>query len=484
MRKLGLLGMVGLVFSAAGGTVSAQTDETRSPWVTITVGDLEQMHQTILDTHPGVADQDNPEFRQWTEEGLRQARTRAANVRNFYDYKRTLMFYANGFKDNHVEVRFNVDSIRRQWPGFLPVAANNQLRVSLSRVAEVPVGAVIRSCDGTPAWQLLEQRVLQYRFNPRVTPLLERMGAFLFLNDPADAAAQIRQCELDVNGQPRQVNLSWRPVSGDEAVRLQREALGLVAPPLGLHKLNGLWFVTMSSFQVNTPDQANEYRRFIADITAHQDALRREPLVLDLRGVPGGVSLWGREVIRAIWGQPWIDYIGPQVRNATDWRATPINVRLHEETAAQLESQGVASEARFYRDLAVRMRVAIAQGRPFVRTTESDSSERGQPPANPVAGPVYILTDGICASACLDFVDIAIRLPGARQVGLPTAADTNYIENRFFDLPSGLARLTSSTKVLRDRARRSNQWFEPSTRWPGGPMTDEAVAQWIAGLPR
>lgn len=461
---------------------SAPAQPAASPWTTITLGDLDVMHRTIVDTHPGMVDDLNPEFRQWTEDGYRQAQARAASVRNFYDYARVMRFYANGFKDNHVEMRFNVDSTRRQWPGFLPVAADNQLRVTLSQVEEVPVGAVIRSCDGTPAWQLLEQRVLPYRYNPRVRPLLERMGAQLFFVDAADPAAQIRQCDFEVNGQTRQVDLVWRAVTADDSARLQREALGWVTPPLALRKLNGFWFVTMSTFQINSPEQVAAYRRFLAELEANRETLRREPLVLDLRGVPGGVSLWGREVLKTIWGEDWIAHVESGARNFVDWRASEGVIPLHEGVVAQLESNGFPDDARFYRDLVARIRTAIRQGQPYVRTGEAAGQRTPRPRVNPVHGPVFMLTDGICASACLDFVDIAIRLPGVRHVGLPTAADTTYLENRFWELPSGLARLTSSTKVLRDRARRANEYYEPSVRWPGGLMTDEAVARWIAGL--
>ena len=133
-----------------------------------------------------------------------------------------------------------------------------------------------------------------------------------------------------------------------------------------------------------------------------------------------------------------------------------------------------------YRQLVSDLRVAISKGQPYVRVAN--------PPTKPlearqsVKGPVFLLTDGVCASACLDFVDLAIRLPDVKHIGLPTDADTLYLENRFFELPSGLARLTSSTKVIRERARGNNEWYDPKVRWPGGVMTDEAVAKWIASL--
>ena len=105
------------------------------------------------------------------------------------------------------------------------------------------------------------------------------------------------------------------------------------------------------------------------------------------------------------------------------------------------------------------------------------------PPPDPVTGEVYLLTDWSCGSACLDFVDIMRRLPGVRHIGLPTAADSVYLElGMDADLPSGLAVFAYPLKVYRNRARGNNEWYEPEIKWPGGRMTDEAVVQWISTL--
>ena len=99
-----------------------------------------------------------------------------------------------------------------------------------------------------------------------------------------------------------------------------------------------------------------------------------------------------------------------------------------------------------------------------------------------MTGRVFLLTDGACASACLDFTDVVRRLPNVTHVGLPTSADAVYIDNTEAMLPSGLALLSYSLKVYRNRVRANNEWYEPAVRWPGGVMSDEAVAGWIAKL--
>jgi hypothetical protein len=96
---------------------------------------------------------------------------------------------------------------------------------------------------------------------------------------------------------------------------------------------------------------------------------------------------------------------------------------------------------------------------------------------------VFLLTDPGCGSACLDFADLLLGLPGVTQVGLPTFADAVYVDVNDAELPSGLATLSYGMKVFRHRVRANNQWYEPKYRWPGGPMTGEALAKWLRALP-
>lgn len=462
-----------------GLSVSASA-QGKQPWADITAGDLDLVHRTIVATHPGQVDDQNPNFRQWTEQGYREAAQKAAKASSFYDYKRVLLYYTNGFHDLHVQMRWNVDTVRLQWPGFLPVADGQKVRVSLSEIKDVPIGSIVRNCDGKPAWSLLDQRVLPYYFNSAIPHLVERSGPRLFIVETADPSAQIASCEIETGGQIKSVKLSWRQLSIEDSTRLQGEALGWMTRPIGLRKMEGLWFVTPGTFRVNSANQIAAFNTFLADIAAHRDILRSEPIVLDLRGVPGGISSWGLKILEAIWDEPTLEYAAQGLRQVVDWRASPAIIPLHEEVVKTLEEQGDESAA-FYRQLVSDLRVAISKGQPYVRVANPPTKPLEAPP-NPVKGPVFLLTDGVCASACLDFVDLAIRLPDVKHIGLPTDADTLYLENRFFELPSGLARLTSSTKVIRERARGNNEWYDPKVRWPGGVMTDEAVAKWIASL--
>jgi len=126
---------------------------------------------------------------------------------------------------------------------------------------------------------------------------------------------------------------------------------------------------------------------------------------------------------------------------------------------------------------------ALKNHQPLARL-EGKSAPPGAAPPNPMQGKVYFLTDNACGSACLDFADIVRRMPGVIHIGLPTYADSVYMEANGRLLPSGLATLQYPMKVYRNRLRKNNEFYVPQIVWTGGPMTDDgAMIAWVKSLP-
>ena len=71
------------------------------------------------------------------------------------------------------------------------------------------------------------------------------------------------------------------------------------------------------------------------------------------------------------------------------------------------------------------MKAARAENQPLARQDDLRSQVGTQPP-NLREGRVLLLTDGDCASACLDFADLVLQLPGTTHLGLPTSADAVF----------------------------------------------------------
>ena len=95
---------------------------------------------------------------------------------------------------------------------------------------------------------------------------------------------------------------------------------------------------------------------------------------------------------------------------------------------------------------------------------------------------VYVLTDGTCASACLDAVDLWTAL-GAVPIGQETSADTLYMEVGEAKMPSGLASVGIPMKVYRGRARGSNVPITPRYAFTGDMRDTPALERWVTNLP-
>jgi hypothetical protein len=278
--------------------------------------------------------------------------------------------------------------------------------------------------------------------------------------------------------------LRWSSVSEDRLSSLIDRASGGGGESIKLRQVDGVWFVSLPTFDLQQSEQVDAMQALIRELGEQAETLRNAPwVVLDVRGNGGGNSGWGSEVAAALFGKQTIDRIEGQFDWTVDWRASSLNAVALRQAAEEAEKAGQTADALYRRELADEIETAAAAGKAYVHKSEPARLEATPPTeASPFKGRVLLLTDHNCASACLDFADIARRLPGVVHVGLPTSADSIYIDNTGIALPSGHGSLSWSMKVYRNRIRSNNQWYEPAVRWPGGPMTDAAVANWVRGL--
>ena len=297
-----------------------------------------------------------------------------------------------------------------------------------------------------------------------------------------DAPPPFAQCRFDEAGAKREVDLRWQPIP--EAALQQRitEAQGIPRPPLGLRRVGGVWFVSLPSFQWTGTDLA-PMQAFLADLNQHAAQLHAARHVLiDLRGNDGGNSAWGDEVASALWGLDHVNAVEDSLDGSVEWRVSKRNAAAVQSDAAAARVAGHTEQAEEFGAIAAKL-AALSGTETALLPAPEPVGPAPEPFASPFQHPVYVLTEPHCASACLDFMDLLRRLPGVVQLGLPTSADTTYLELALAPLPSGQATLAYAMKVYRNRARRNNEWYDPAIPWSGGPMTDDAVAAWIASLP-
>ncbi len=210
------------------------------------------------------------------------------------------------------------------------------------------------------------------------------------------------------------------------------------------------------------------YDRLYADLAARHDELAEaRAVVLDLRGNDGGSSTWSEKVAKALWGDEAVDRRGfDYYRDVSIWfRASEANT-AYVDTWFDVfkDNPEMLSQVR---PVAEGMHRSLAAGEPFyIIRDEADeiAAAAAKSPATDFATPVYVITPGRCASACLDAVDTFSLFGNTTLMGAPTSADSIYLEVRSEELPSGKGRIVIPIKFWHQRPRESGEVYQPRIR--------------------
>jgi hypothetical protein len=206
-------------------------------------------------------------------------------------------------------------------------------------------------------------------------------------------------------------------------------------------------------------------------------------VVLDTRGNRGGNSLVGAEILSALLGSKWVKSLDESSRAYAMWRVSPFALSTLNKALTTMENDyGKNSEAyKFVFSLTKSMELAFHEKKDWLRQPSTSSVDqegsRGDDTQG-FKGKLALVTDSFCASACLDFADVVLAVPGVVHLGLPTSADTLYIDIGAQTLPSG-AEFWLPLKVWRDRARGNNQAYDPRFVFEGDINDTAAVQKWV-----
>lgn len=433
----------------------AATAHTRpSPWPAMAERDLRAIHDAIRDNHPGPVDPENPHFRDWLEAGLSAAAREAAGAKSYSDYVRAVRRYTNGFQDGHVSMDFTVAPRAIEWTGF--VAGDRGDGEAAILYAEpdsgVKAGDRVEGCDGRSLDAMMKARVDPYFWNSAIPHARMRQVQALFVANPDEKESRPLLCRFSSG----EVRLSWRSRDSGEYYKLFNRALSGDSD-FAIRQVDGIWFVRLPRFWLMADDDLAKLNALVAELKTKAAALRGATIVFDVRGNGGGNSLWGTRFASALWGDDWVEWVEAGFDSRHDVRVSPANIRKVAEIVDTVKKRNMTEALPYWTTMLERMHAAAAAGQPFVRMGEAPTPPSGPAPPNPVSGRVFLLTDAGCASACLDFADLMLRLPGVTQIGLPTYADAVYIDVNQAELPSGLGRLDYGMKVFRHRVRANNQ---------------------------
>ena len=300
----------------------------------------------------------------------------------------------------------------------------------------------------------------------------------------------IEHCVFDTDGSRLAVDLEWRAGGPDFYSRYNLYSEPQ-RPAIGMRRLSdGSYWFTLPTFNGNPESDAGRaLGALISQIADEADALRRAPaIVFDLRGNGGGSSQWSAQIAEVLWGAGAFRH-APEPPMTVVWRASDGNLQALRDGLQERDANGNLSSAsrEWYQRSIAGLEAAIARGddRWAIEPTFDDGSDAHleAPPYHPPDGTVLVLTDENCMSACLDAVDLWVRL-GATPIGRETGADTVYMETRDVDLPSRLGGMSLPMKFYIGRERGHNQSVVPVHRFEGDMSDTGAIEAWVATLPR
>lgn len=471
-----------------------QAREEAQRWSRTAVDNIGRVHAIIQQSHPAILDPDARDFHQWFRQGHDQAMALARRATTPQRAFAALRFYTSGYKDNHLVVWNPTPSAAAvTWAGWAVQRQGGRYRVS-GRAAQWPVdrpqvGEQVLSCDGRPLDDLLADKVA-----PFVTRLthLESTKSYLAWHlthesptAPLWEPLRVRQCTTRAaTGEIRQYGMAWQPQTDKDAQALEQHR----RPQQGITQVRpGVHWVHASNFQPKSSKAVARFEQMLDGIRQTGDA---QAVVLDVRGNGGGNSMFGNRILLALLTDAILKDDEPQQPQGPRayWRVSTIALETFEERKARFrETEGTDSEAyHFTLQLASLMQEAASRGQDFVEQPRGNTShpefqqDAAQERAHHFSGRLVLVTDAYCASACLDFVSAALRIPGIVHVGSPTGTDTQYTDvgrmalspNIMFGFP---------LKVWKNHGRQDKEGrpYVPQFVFDGNLADTAAVQAWV-----
>jgi hypothetical protein len=488
--------------SAEGWRRSIERLEPKTPegWRAAAMQDVAFVERALLEHSPlGVATSGAPIARA-LQRAMAVARTRAAQVSTKGGYYHTLSTLSESIGDPHAAVFFSRNwniglAIPDTWWAGLRVRATNGVpRVVYAAPADSAlwrIGDVIQSCDGLSLDSLVALNVMPFRAPGEADTPESRRASIpqLFLDMDNPFLRRPQQCRrMRRDSTVSDAALTWR-VRTDDDLRAIPGTTSASSSTFGVEwAAPDVAWIRVPTFSGDpaTSDQI----RAIANTLREQSARLRgaRKIVFDVRGNGGGSSINGNRLIDALWSKAELRRSGPaRERTQVAWRASAGNLEFWRAFTRERDARGAEAkeDAAFGRRVAQGLAKAIAQKQSlWIETSRgiNPSVQRGAFRPSLFAATVYLLSDGACASACLDFADRLLAMPGTRVIGADTDGDGLLMDIRTLPMPSGLTSIAVPQKIYLNRRRGHLERYRAEVAY-AGPWADVAVKQWVIGLP-
>lgn len=491
MKRAGALAAL-VAWALAGGMAFADP-QTPAEWRAAAAQDLDAIRTHISADTPVGAGAAGPAYDAWLQQGYAEAQARLPRVEDRNGYYYALAAYVNGFHDPHLSLSPNQALPAPRWPGFIATLQRGDVVVSWrdpNDTAAPPLGARIVSCDGESLEALMQRTVYAFVIDPRLPESRRRATPRMFLDAGNPYAPPPRACAFDGPGGARTVTLAWRALPNppaafnaafSDAGLGPSATFGLSTPAPGVAWVGAPTFLAEG-------ENGSALGTLMDTLRTHGAELRSgRAIVIDLRGNRGGSSDWATRLAGAVFGDDFIarrPLANPS--GAALWRASTGNLAYWQAFQTRLERQrnGTTRSNAQSHEVTNGLSRALDRREPLWRQGASNSppgggiTQRRPRGQSPIPAHVYVLSNGSCASACLDFADIVLQIPGVTLIGAATSADTLLADVRSETLPSGQARFLFAQKIMAGRGRAALEYYEPDIAYDGV-WTDEAVRAWV-----
>ncbi|UTA48388.1 S41 family peptidase [Simiduia sp. 21SJ11W-1] len=357
--------------------------------------------------------------------------------------------------------RLFVNARMRQWPVPLP-ELNDELI----------------ACDGQPVADLVANHWAPYVELRKATDHYPAAKtAFTIVHS---LKSQFKTCVFrSPLGRAQTYSLSYQATELGELIGLLASG-NRAGAANGYDYQDGVLWVRLVSFSLNAAS-ADVFEKML---TAIESLPYFHTLVFDVRGNDGGSSTLGDRIFKAATGG--IELSEQQQAQLplayAQWRVSDYALARIEGSIEFLKAAyGPDNEdLGFYQQLKAAMQAAQAKGEAWVSAGNSyhqwqrEAFQEMNIRPKKFSGDLVLLTDNRCASACLDFADTVLAVPGVRHFGQATSGDTLYMEAPAFRLPSG-NRLRMPLKVWRGRLRGSNEVYVPDLLIDFNAHTEESL---------
>jgi hypothetical protein len=431
-----------LSLAFGGAALASASASGERDWRALALADIEAMDHAVREVHIGYLDPAHPEMALAWDAAVREARARAAQVTNRPGWAAVLRRLGNSLRDPHASIRIGAESPPRKqaWTGQAVeyIAGRYWLRQA-DAGEDAAAERELLACDGTPIDELARRRLDLEATDWSVPANRSLAVPRLLVDDGNPFLPRLQRCELRVADEGRVETLAWREATAAEihaAVQPYRRRRANERFELVFAEDGSAW-ISVPSFADSAGNAALR-----EEIARQLERVRSAPyLVFDVRGNGGGSSQIASALSETLYGEGSLRP-APAFDRMKRWRASPrLLAALRQYRGAEPANP---ERDRFIDAVEPAIRSAVERGEALVDDPQSSSTDA--PPAARRAaartGPVFVLTDGGCSSACIMFVSEQRRM-GARQVGDPTDRNTLYAEQWVSPvLPSGQAQFT------------------------------------------